>query len=294
MLHVLWIILKIIGFVILLVVGILLGFTLLVLFVPIRYHADGAYDQRMRGRLHITWLLHMLSVAIAYEEDLQIAIKVLGYQLFPKLKPAHRSDPAPEESELLQTQELHEEDSKEDPKEYSKEYPKVAPNVSPDSPKRSVTVSDTVPKPQTILEKIKFLFQQVCDKLNHRKESWERLFGFLLNKENQDTLRLILRQIKALLCHILPRKVSGKVRFGFDDPYTTGLVLEALSVFYAWYGQGIQVIPIFDEEIFAGELRLCGRIRLVSLLYLGIRILINKNFRILLKRWSSEGGIFDG
>ena len=102
-------------------------------------------------------------------------------------------------------------------------------------------------------------------------------------------MKLILRQVKALLRHILPRKASGYVVFGFDDPYTTGQVLAAASLFYAWYGQNIELIPMFEEPALEGELKLKGRIRMGTLLWCGLRVFLNKNFRVLLKRWRNMG-----
>lgn len=140
-----------------------------------------------------------------------------------------------------------------------------------------------------VLEKIKFLFQTLCDKLKHIKENYEAVLTFVQDEENQKTMKLVLRQVKALFRHILPKKASGYVVFGFDDPYTTGQVLAAASLFYAWYGQNIELIPMFEEPALEGELKLKGRIRMGTLLWCGLRVFLNKNFRVLLKRWRNMG-----
>lgn len=139
-----------------------------------------------------------------------------------------------------------------------------------------------------VLEKFKFLFKRVCDTLKHIKETYKAVLEFLKASENQETLKLILRQLKALLRHIRPRKASGTIVFGFEEPYTTGQVLSAASIFYAWYGQKIELIPMFDRSILEGELRLEGRIRLVTVLYRGLLVYLDKNFRVLLNRWQQR------
>lgn len=139
-----------------------------------------------------------------------------------------------------------------------------------------------------VLEKFKFLFKHVCDTLKHIKETYKAVLEFLKEAENQETLKLILRQLKALLRHVRPRKASGIIVFGFEEPYTTGQVLSAASIFYAWYGQKIELIPMFDRSILEGELRLEGRVRLVTVLYRGLLVYLDKNFRVLLDRWQQR------
>ena len=138
------------------------------------------------------------------------------------------------------------------------------------------------------LEKIKFYFHTLCDKLKHIKDNYDEVLTFVKDGENQKTMKLILKQAKFLFRHILPRKASGYVTFGFDDPYTTGQVLAAASLFYAWYGQKIDLIPVFEEPALEGELKLKGRLRMGTILWCGLRVFFNKNFRLLLKRWRSR------
>lgn len=130
-----------------------------------------------------------------------------------------------------------------------------------------------------------FSFQKICDKLKQAGEQKDRAAEFLKNEENKETFRLLKRQVKALFRHILPGKMRGKVKFGFDDPYTTGQVLMYISPFYGIYGKRFQVIPVFEEPVLEGEAWLKGRIRIGTVLAIGIRMLFDKNFRTLLRKW---------
>ena len=93
----------------------------------------------------------------------------------------------------------------------------------------------------------------------------------------------MVRLTKKLIRHLLPTKCSGRVRFGFEDPYTTGQILTYISPFYGWYARSVQVEPVFDENVMEGELRLKGRVRVATLLWIVIRLFMDKNFRRLLK-----------
>lgn len=143
----------------------------------------------------------------------------------------------------------------------------------------------------TIFTKIRFWFASICDKLKTVKAKTAQIRDFITDPVNQETFRLIFRQIKALLHHILPRKVSADVVFGFDDPATTGQVLSLCTFLYVWYGDSLRITPVFDEKVLEADVDVKGRIRLGTMLVLGIRILLNKNFRILLRRFRMNGGL---
>lgn len=67
--------------------------------------------------------------------------------------------------------------------------------------------------------------------------------------------------------HERPGSYLGPVRF-------TGL-----------YGRHVQVIPDFLEPCLEGELKLKGRIRLGTLLFLVFRMLQNKQIRLWVRKW---------
>ena len=85
--------------------------------------------------------------------------------------------------------------------------------------------------------------------------------------------------------HLLPRKGKGEVVFGFDDPYTTGQVLTAVSVVYPFCHKLIDIYPEFDRQVFTAEGHFSGRIRAGTLLLIAGRMLLDKNFRGLLRKW---------
>lgn len=323
MLHVGLVILKIIGFVLLGILCLLLGLILLVLLVPVRYRMEGSWKGELRGMARITWLLHMVSVSVSYGGDGEMitSIRLFGFRLFRNREDGEKvleeglsdaeedakklvhvaehqgareegrkivedplirqDDGADTDTDLmLQTQELGGGGSDETSSEPAAEKDGDA----------ELSVEDAIGDrtKDRILEKIKFLFHSLCDKLKHSKEIYEEILTFIKDEKNQETMKLIWKQGKKLVRHILPRKAEGYVAFGFDDPSTTGQVLAAASLFYAWYGQKIELIPMFEEPILEGELKLRGRIRMGTVLWCGLRIFLNKNFRVLLKRWQAR------
>jgi hypothetical protein len=118
------------------------------------------------------------------------------------------------------------------------------------------------------------------------KKQWIKVF--LDNEDNRKTLRLLKRQGFRLVRHVFPHRLRGEIRFGFDDPYTTGQILTWISPFYGLYAGKINLIPVFEEKALDGELSLKGRIRLGTILILVVRVLLNKNFRRLLREFQSR------
>lgn len=122
------------------------------------------------------------------------------------------------------------------------------------------------------------------------KEYKEKAWAFWNDESNQKTIRVILRQVKAMIRHVLPRKVRGKVVFGFEDPAVTGKVLSGLSVVYACYGDKVEIVPMFDQKILEAEGSLKGRVKAGVLGARCVRVLLNKNFRRLLWGFLKNGG----
>uniref|UniRef100_UPI0032615EEC DUF2953 domain-containing protein n=1 Tax=Clostridium sp. NkU-1 TaxID=1095009 RepID=UPI0032615EEC len=138
--------------------------------------------------------------------------------------------------------------------------------------------------------KLKFFFLRICDTLRTIKDKKDEIHAWISNKENQKTVKLLFRQGKKLIRHILPRRGKGNITFGFEDPYLTGQVLTYASVIYPLCHKHLNLYPVFDRK-FTAEGRFRGRIRTGTVLFIGSRMLLNQNFRRLLKGWLHKGGI---
>lgn len=70
MLGILLTILKIIGIILLVLIGLILLAAAVILLVPIRYHGEGAREEKiLSGNVKLTWLLHMISASASLSED---------------------------------------------------------------------------------------------------------------------------------------------------------------------------------------------------------------------------------
>lgn len=99
-------ILKIIGIVLLALLGIILAVICVALFVPIRYRVNGEIEEEKVVHVRITWLLHLVSWSADYKNDkFDSCLRILGI----------RKKPKPTLSELEEeTADMDEEDEDED------------------------------------------------------------------------------------------------------------------------------------------------------------------------------------
>ena len=84
-------ILKIIGIILLVALGLILFLLLLVLFVPIRYRIDASKDaegeQQIHALIKVTWLLHLLNIRFLYPEEAYLRVRIACFTLFRSDQP---------------------------------------------------------------------------------------------------------------------------------------------------------------------------------------------------------------
>ena len=298
-------ILKFIGLLILGIIGLVLALVLLILLVPVRYRAHGSYYGTLKGAAGVSWLLHILSCQVTYDRELDICVRVFGIRLGGRKRsgetesggPAEKQVDIPKDEEEKVDLEavktpLTDENQRDEEPRRNKEVRNAVETQgaeSAQSTRTTRTVKNTEKKPKfsfrNPFEKIRVTFRRICGKLKTLKDKKEQVLDFLSQEENKNTFRLLKKQVFALIRHILPGKIKGYIKFGFDDPYTTGQVLTWISPFYGFYAKKLQLVPVFDERVLEGELDLRGRIRLGTLIAIALRMLFDKNFRRLLKKW---------
>ena len=83
MLHIILLILKIIGIIIAVILGLAVALLLIVLFVPVRYVIDaGCHDKKLKAHVKVTWIMHIFRCVISYDEELFYSIKALWFNIY--------------------------------------------------------------------------------------------------------------------------------------------------------------------------------------------------------------------
>lgn len=142
-----------------------------------------------------------------------------------------------------------------------------------------------------LIEKGVKLIRDGASKLKHlilhlkdNREKLKALLRLYRDERYADAITLLKKRVSRTLKEILPRQGSGYVRFGSDDPYDTGRVMQIAAVLYPFYAGKVEVIPDFSGACLEGDLSIKGRIRACVLLWTFIRIFFNKKLRQMYKK----------
>lgn len=305
MIHILLMILKIIGIILLVILGILLLLILAVLFAPVRYKAEFSWHGEPDLALKASWFLHLLSFRALYtKEGLKFVVRVLGFSLLGKhdkdaLKDAADAVKDGTEDVLDQEGQTLYHELEEDEARYRKsaeersslgrhakaeaegaEAGKDTPPASGDPQSLPGRIRS---RAKALWEKLKFSFIRIRDKLKGMQAFAQDKKAWLEDGKNQASLKLLYRQVKRLIAHIWPRKGKGSITFGFEDPYTTGQVLQAFSLIYPLFYKQLALHPVFDDKVLDAEGSFKGRIRLAYPLWLVVQVFMDKHTRRMIR-----------
>ena len=126
---------------------------------------------------------------------------------------------------------------------------------------------------------------KIVRKIKKKVQSVQDLVDILRSDAGKAFICIVKENVIHLWKQIHPRRMRGKVIFGTGDPCSTGELLGVLALFYAWYGNGVQIIPDFEQKRIEGNVSFRGRIRMITLICIAWRIIKNKDGRKLLHEW---------
>lgn len=304
MLGILLTILKIIGIILLVLIGLILLAAAVILLVPIRYHGEGAREEKiLSGSVKLTWLLHMISASASLSEDgTKIRVCLFGKTIYPKTK----KPPKQSKAKKMPKQEAPKKSEKsEKPKQQSDTVSKEVATIYepqkpiPELPKKEKSARpDVKSKFEDIKQKLLAVKEKFIDskagiqKIKNKIDYWKNL---LTSDPMKEAMEFLWKKTKGLLHHILPRRMTGRIHFGFEDPSKTGKTLAYFSMLYPFTKENLVTEPEFETEelILEGDIAFRGRIRLGYLVYVALSVVLNKNIRRQYKRLR-QGGNKDG
>ncbi len=317
MISVLLTLLKIIGIVILSLLGLFLVLLLIVLFVPVRYRLKGYFRDEFVCHGKATWLLHFISVSFDYEKEFRSSIKILGIDISSFIK--HKEDT----SSNTKKKKTKEESSTVDKSDSKSETTDTAPDTTgqnnilennADNDKTSDTIEDeSIDSSKSIFqkindfitgikEKILSLYNKLLELVNKikqtvaniltKKESLERYIQILKKEEVKSAFSLCKNRIFRMFKHLLPKKMKIHAHIGMEDPSTTGYILAFYSILPDKLRRQIILKADFDEVIMEADYNIKGYCNAFSFLYQLLCIIMNKNcstfYKLVKKEISNE------
>lgn len=288
MIGILLTILKVIGIIILILIAFALIIVLTVLFIPVRYRGKICFKEVPDIDLSVTWLFKFLNISLKFKDELDISAKVAWFfTIFSNREelqdenisaPDNRGGKDTSEKEsskkgLLQSTFYKKGDKLKEvkagkfkSKDKTSDYAKAA-ELDKQEKRHSKAIRKA--KNKKADKKSKSLPEKISDKIKD-------IHYIITNDDNKCIFAKMLEKIKKLIDHVLPKKIEGYFKFGFDDPSVTGQVLEVFAIFYPLYKDDFKIIPMFYDEIIEADISFKGRLRLIYAAYIGLILWLNK------------------
>lgn len=309
---------KVIG----ILLAVLVIVALAILFAAVRYCGKISFDDK-KAQISIRWLGVVLRVPILItEKDLQWKVRVFGVPIL-RSDGAHKKRRSKKSSapkaqkrkaeKAAETVQKTQESSKQEKKALSVNLEKsptapeqekqIAPKQAADKTEEQIASKQTTDqreersafrqaderekKPRGIRQLFLWLQNviKIVRKIKKKVHSVQDLVDILRSDAGKAFICIVKENVIHLWKQIHPRRMRGKVIFGTGDPCSTGKLLGVLALFYAWYGNGVQIIPDFEQKRIEGNVSFRGRIRMITLICIAWRIIKNKDGRKLLHEW---------
>lgn len=276
------------------ILGILVLLVCVVLFVPVRYELEGKCNgtiETLDVKFRFSFLLHFLAGTVCYSEEkstwnLRIAWKYFGNEdIELRETPIKRSIESESSVNETKNKEINiPEKTIKNEGTVSKDVSnKGTRKVTDKAPDQTGEVKKTVPKKESILDKIEYKYKKIRDKLREIIRKKEKVLGFLTNEIHQAAFLKVVSELKRLLLRLRPQKIVGEIEFGFDDPAWTGQALAGISILYPYFADCFQVIPDFEEKKLRGQIEIKGKITAKNFVALGLHVILDKNVRMTLR-----------
>ena len=316
MIHILFMILKALGILLLVLLVLVLLIVCTVLFLPFCYRAQVLKEEEgfacVKASGRVSWLFGAVALTASYEEQKPEAqILLFGASLetwkrrLKKIRRGEASVPRTEENETenaLEAEKTAEQkapDQKEKQQKVTAQKEQPEQEQEPDAPKKSIlerffgrieylpekllnlasrllqTAFRLLELPFRLLEKL----EQKIQAGRRLKSKWESVKKFFRSKMFREALLHAKKEVLYFLKKAAPKKVTGTVRFGFNDPALTGETLGILGMIYGKLPKDLSIQPDFEQEILQGDVRMKGSFQAVTAAGIALRLFRDQNLR---------------
>lgn len=289
---VLWI-LKIIGIILLCLLGLLFVLLTVVLFVPVRYRIQGEVKEK-ETQIHIraSWLCHVISFLGDYVDGtFDYILKIFGVRKeFGGSDEETSSEVEEQDDETVETEISTK--AEEIPQETAEGVAEAGEAGKPG--KSTERISGKKSKKRSFcskisskLKKIRETVKKIWDFIVHLPQKFDKIKEVVTDAGNKNALSLTWRELRYLLRHFKFRKIHTDLEFSAGDPALTGQILGGIAVIPAFYRYDMHIYPDFASDTFyvRGTFDIKGRIRLIHLLCSVIRLLKEKDVRRVLSQF---------
>lgn len=322
MLHILWMLIKLILILLGTVLGLAVLVLLLLLFCPVRYSAEALKEtssfKETEAAVRVSWLFGGISFTFRRiqgkntQELCVFGIPVLSLlqkrkqkkAAAGKVQTAEKSplSEQPTEKPLPETKISLPQEKKPDipygsAEAKQKKDPETGTSDLSESDEKIRTenknkisalldklkeIMDRLAQLPSMLSKIPLTIRRIYDKID-----WYR--QFFEYPRTKEAVSLVLDRSKKLMHHIFPKKIKGKVTFGSEDPSITGTALAVLGMTMPFHKNRVEIVTVFDNQnILEGNIKIKGRIYGFVPVKMLAELYFNKNIKYIISRWKHK------
>lgn len=309
---ILFLVLKIIGFILLGLLAFLILLLLAVLFVPIRYRVVAQYEEKAIARITAGWFLHLIGVRLVIsDQEKSCKLKLFGIPLIdffsphkdrrkkrrskshqdkqPAKQSVHRNKQPAEQSvhqdeqpveQLVQQDEQNNLQINEEQQQIGSEKEKAS----------GFDTDQTSDEKASFFTKVRIYINRISDKIKKirkketiLKEQYNKWLVVLKRDRTKEALEKCKNTLCKVLKAVLPRKWKLFVHYGMEDPALTADILGYYWMLFAVLSGHIDCQPDFENKVFECNLHAKGYIRMITMVIAGWKFLFDPDLIYLRK-----------
>ncbi len=315
--------LKILGIILLCVIGFILILLLLILFVPVRYRIDSliprtdlekGFDvEKIYAKVSFSWLLHILSGGIVYPENKQFEVRLFGIRIFPLRKKKEKADNIDNKDEekpssgVVEMSNIPESDHVEEAKEEADSVEADSAEISEDEVSNSSdeiateneSDGEASDEPKSFLDVLWNIIDKVTNILETPQNVFEKIqytisrvcgkISMIKTTIENDIFKrafgLVKRKLLRIIKMILPDKCNIRLGLGTGDPAQTAELVGIFGAMYPFLFNKVSFEPDFDEKVIEMDAHLKGHITVFTIVYSAAVCFFNKDVKKVIRRF---------
>lgn len=309
---ILFLALKMIGFILLGLLAFLILLLLVVLFVPIRYRVVAQYEEKAIARITAGWFLHLIGVRLVIsDQEKSCKLKLFGIPLIdffsphkdrrkkrrskshqdkqPAKQSVHRNKQPAEQSvhqdeqpveQLVQQDEQNNLQINEEQQQIGSEKEKAS---GFDTDQTSDEKASFFTKVRIYINRISDKIKKIRKKETNLKEQYNKWLVVLKRDRTKEALEKCKNTLCKVLKAVLPRKWKLFVHYGMEDPALTADILGYYWMLFAVLSGHIDCQPDFENKVFECNLHAKGYIRMITMVIAGWKFLFDPDLIYLRK-----------
>lgn len=288
MLHILWMLIKLILILLGTVLGLAVLVLLLLLFCPVRYSAEALKEtssfKETEAAVRVSWLFGGISFTFRRIQGKNTQkLCVFGIPVLSllqkrkqkkaaagKVQTAEKSllseqpteKPLPEtkislpETEISLPQEKKpdipygsaEAKQKKDPETGTSDLSESDEKIRTENKNKISALPDKLKEIMDRLAQLPSMLSKIPLTIRRIYDKIDWYRQFFEYPRTKEAVSLVLDRSKKLMHHIFPKKIKGKVTFGSEDPSITGTALAVLGMTMPFHKNRVEIVPVFDNQ----------------------------------------------